>query len=200
MVFMMPCWIAAEFLVDGHAEGKGARADKEQEAGPRRHYSIIRGTLWWTHSTLTYLPSGTGCLAASRIPYWRHIKRNSVRSGASAIFLQSVVPIEQSKTSALSIFFHHASSHSFQKIAHKFHISDASTRVAGLNASLILSSVGSDRRRSWAGCSKIDGLVLDRRLFCTSLSVRISAQGVRLASAHGVQPSQLNRLTNLRWR
>jgi hypothetical protein len=47
MVFMMPCWIAAEFLVDGHAEGKGARADKEQEAGPRRHYSIIRGTLWW---------------------------------------------------------------------------------------------------------------------------------------------------------
>jgi hypothetical protein len=142
MVFMMPCWIAAEFLVDGHAEGKGARADKEQEAGPRRHYSIIRGTLCWTHSTLTYLPSGTGCLAASRIPYWRHIKRNSVRSGASAIFLQSVVPIEQSKTSALSIFFHHASSHSFQKIAHKFHISDASTRVARLNASLILSSVG----------------------------------------------------------
>jgi hypothetical protein len=42
----------------------------------------IRGT--WTHATLTYLPSGTGCLAASYMPYVRHIKRNSVAKNLHA--------------------------------------------------------------------------------------------------------------------
>ena len=65
-------------VVDGHAERKGARANKEQEAGPGRDHSIIRGTLLCTHCTLTYLPSGTECLAASAWPYFRHIKVNSV--------------------------------------------------------------------------------------------------------------------------
>jgi hypothetical protein len=64
--------------MDGHAEGKGTCANQEQKGGPRRDYSIIPGTLLWTHCTLTNLPSGTGCLAATSIPYWRHIKGNSV--------------------------------------------------------------------------------------------------------------------------
>ena len=55
-------------IMDGHAEAKCARPDENQKAGPRRYYSIIRGTLLWTHATLTNLPSGTGCLAASSMP------------------------------------------------------------------------------------------------------------------------------------
>jgi hypothetical protein len=32
--------------MDSHADHKGARTDKDQKAGPRRDYSIIRGTLF----------------------------------------------------------------------------------------------------------------------------------------------------------
>jgi hypothetical protein len=67
--------LGQRFVVDGHADRKSARTDKEQKAGPRRDYSIIRGTLLWTHATLAYLLAGTGCLAAS---YVRHMKGNFV--------------------------------------------------------------------------------------------------------------------------
>jgi hypothetical protein len=53
-----------------------ARANEVQEARPGCDSSIIRGTLLWTHCSLTYLPSSTRCLAASSIPYWRQIKGN----------------------------------------------------------------------------------------------------------------------------
>jgi hypothetical protein len=32
----------------------------------------------WTHATLTNLPAGTVCLAASSMPYIKHVKGNSV--------------------------------------------------------------------------------------------------------------------------
>ena len=59
--------------MDGHTDHKGARTKEDQKGGPSRDYSIIRGTLLRTHATLTNLPSGTGCLAASSTPYCRHI-------------------------------------------------------------------------------------------------------------------------------
>ena len=73
------CVLLGDRLVmDGHAEGKGARTDKQQKARPLQDYWIIRCTLLLTHCTLTYLPSGTGCLAASSMPYRRQIEGNSV--------------------------------------------------------------------------------------------------------------------------
>ena len=60
--------VGVRLVMDGHADGERARTDKEHEARPRRDYSIIRGTLLWTHATLTNLPSGTGCFAASSMP------------------------------------------------------------------------------------------------------------------------------------
>ena len=90
-------------VMDGHADSKGAGTDKEQKARPRRDYSIIRGTLLWTHATLGYLPAGTGCLAASSMPYVRHIKGSSDWSRESAICRQSVVPIVHNRIKAVSI-------------------------------------------------------------------------------------------------
>jgi len=101
--------VGQRLVMDGHAEDKGACTNKQHEAGPRCDYSIIRGTLLWTHATLGYLPAGTRCLAASSMPYVRHIKGNSDWSGDSAICLQSVVPIEHKRTNAVSIFLLHVS-------------------------------------------------------------------------------------------
>ena len=92
--------VGVRLVMDGHADGERARADKEHEARPRRDYSIIQGILLWTHATLTNLPAGTVCLAASSMRYIKHVKGNSVRSKDSAICLQSVV---------VSICFHHVS-------------------------------------------------------------------------------------------
>jgi hypothetical protein len=70
--------LGMRLVMDSHTESERARTDKEQESGPRRDYSIIRGTLLCTHCTLTYLPSGAERLAASSWPYFKHIKGSSV--------------------------------------------------------------------------------------------------------------------------
>jgi hypothetical protein len=56
-------WLSRCLVMDGHYLPQSARTNEDQKGGPRRDYSIIRGTLLWTHCTLTYLPSGIGCLA-----------------------------------------------------------------------------------------------------------------------------------------
>jgi len=70
--------VGLRLVMDGHADGEGARPDKEHEARPRRDYSIIRGTLLWRHTPLTNLPAGAVCLAAASMPYVKHMKGNSV--------------------------------------------------------------------------------------------------------------------------
>lgn len=55
--------LRVRLVMDGYAERKGARPNEEHKAGPHQDYWIIRGTLLWTHATLTYLPSSSGCLA-----------------------------------------------------------------------------------------------------------------------------------------
>jgi len=70
--------VGVRLVMGDHADGEGAGPDKEHEARPRRDYSIIRGTLLWTHATLTNLPTGPVCLAAASMPYVKRMKGNSV--------------------------------------------------------------------------------------------------------------------------
>jgi hypothetical protein len=65
-------------VVKRRAEDPETGPDEHHQGAPRGDYSIIRGTLLWTHDTLTYLSARTGCLAASSMPQVWHIKGNSV--------------------------------------------------------------------------------------------------------------------------
>ena len=52
--------VGQRLVMDGHADRKSAGTEEKHEGHPRRDYSIVRGTLLWTHATLTNLPSATG--------------------------------------------------------------------------------------------------------------------------------------------
>ena len=186
--------------MDGDAECKSARSDSHQQATPRRDCSIIRGTLLCTHATLTNLPTGAGSLAASSMPYWRHIKGNSDSSGDSAIFLQSVVPIEQSNTKAVSIYLlRHAGTRSLVPNSHAN--GSAARRSSKRFIDLVvrrlrppMHALDPDRENNLLSRPEVDRALAGLPPVLHRAIGAHKPKEARLAIAHGLHPSQLNPL------